>query len=225
MCIFQALLKYSTNITECSNPHGERYYFLIVQTCGPRHCAAQLHARWRERQKRGKGRKPGKEPLQESRAEVRARLGVGARNRGASCLALALTFCHDARWGRVGSTAQRRCSSRGEDCCPETLLLPATSSWGSGYWRQTTSSPGDMRKVKAERCAVRGTPAASLPRRRTIEQWVPGWFSFDQDTSQQGHQEQDEGSNPYDCPGTATARTGRRSLIEINMWMRGISWL
>ena len=48
-----------------------------------------------------------------------------------------------------------------------------------------------------------------LPRRHTIEQWVPRGFSFDQDTSQQGHQEQDNSSSPYNRPGTAMTRTGR----------------
>ena len=64
-----------------------------------------------------------------------------------------------------------------------------------------------------------------LPRRHTIEQWVPRGFSFDQDTSQQGHQEQDNSSSPYNRPGTAMTRTGRWSLININTWVHGISWL
>lgn len=103
-------------------------------------------------QKQGKGRKPGKEVRQEWRAEVRAQLGVGARNRGASCLALALTFCHDACWERVGSTAQRRCSSRGQDCCPEILLLPATSPVGLRVLKADDffiGGGGNMRKAKS----------------------------------------------------------------------------
>lgn len=64
-----------------------------------------------------------------------------------------------------------------------------------------------------------------LPWRHTIEQWVPRGFSFDQDTSQQGHQEQDYGSSPHNCPGTAMTRTGRWSLININTRVHGISWL
>lgn len=64
-----------------------------------------------------------------------------------------------------------------------------------------------------------------LPWRHTIEQWVPRGFSFDQDTSQEGHQEQDNGSSPHNCPGTAMTRTGRWSLININTQVHGISWL
>lgn len=63
------------------------------------------------------------------------------------------------------------------------------------------------------------------PRARTVEQRVPGRFSFDEDPSQQRHQEQGEGSNPDDGPGTATTGSGRRSLIEIHTAAHGISWL
>lgn len=57
--------------------------------------------------------------------------------------------------------------------------------------------------------------------RHTIEQRVPGWFSFDEDSSQQGHQEQDEGSDPYNCPEAARTRTGRWPLSKINSRCRG----
>lgn len=60
---------------------------------------------------------------------------------------------------------------------------------------------------------------------RTVEQRVPGWFSFDEDSSQQGYQEQDQGSNSYNCPGAARTRTGGQSLININTLVPGSSWL
>lgn len=53
----------------------------------------------------------------------------------------------------------------------------------------------------------------SLP---TVEQRVPRWFSSDKDPGQKGHQEQDEGSNPNNGPGTVRTRAGRRSAITIN---------
>lgn len=56
-----------------------------------------------------------------------------------------------------------------------------------------------------------------LPLRKlTVEQWVPRWFSFDKDSSQQGHQEQDKGSDRYNCPGAVRSKTGRRSRITVN---------
>lgn len=59
----------------------------------------------------------------------------------------------------------------------------------------------------------------------TVEQRVPWWFSFDKDPSQKGHQEQDEGSNPNNGPGTVRSKAGRWSLITINTTVPGISWL
>lgn len=50
----------------------------------------------------------------------------------------------------------------------------------------------------------------------TIEERVPGRLSFDEDASQQGHQEQDESSHPYDCPGAGRTRKGRWSLSKTN---------
>lgn len=107
-------------------------------------------------------------------------------------------------------------------------------------WNSPTVSVSVSSGLRAATVQQERVPNARLPARvdinpfplrnlptspPTVKQRVPWWFSFDEDPSQKGHQEQDEGSNPNNGPGTVRSKAGRWSLITINTTVPGISWL
>jgi hypothetical protein len=139
-------------------------------------------------------------------------------------------------WGKSSLGAQQSAGRRPAWPCQSlssrTLFRKKTPPPSRGAEREepspeqpSTSAFCGLRAVTAQK-VVR--PSARLPATEriqtlplrgslpTVEQRVPRWFSSDKDPGQKGHQEQDEGSNPNNGPGTVRTRAGRRSAITIN---------
>lgn len=187
--------------------------FCVTQMRRLRHRTAKFHARWRG--PRAAGCRQEAQEGGGTRVEVTGQSMRGTGDGGVSCLGLPVTFRQDASWERVEPQ-------------PGEVL-----AWRQGHavLEYSSHSPCGLEHPQlaegrgvATCCAGKRTRAGPLPCRHTIEQRVPGRFSLDEDTSQQGYQEQDEGSNPHHRPGTATTRTGRQSLIQINASVP-VSWL